>query len=334
MIAKILTFVSFAHATSEVNTDEKSINREIYIPKAEEKRERGHYQEAAWLLDLVGMPDNSEEIIESLRMVFRSEPISEETWGKGVAKSVLLTFLDESRNTVKGLFKPTSADPHCASCKQGRAVAVYELDRSLGFYLTPLTTWHEFEPETEAVCKYLNLQWSEDDINCEMVKGSIQYFVNNSSTVVEFIDSGFAYNKSDKLHLFDAIIGNSDRHLNNILIDDSIREIAIDHNRTFMYTKEEYELDHNSCWEVELDKIESPYNLAPYISRYLNLTSAEINKMFNNHLDDNEVKLFIDTRKKIAERLSKRLSFAFGKEYVLSYDVCPTVEILAKEYID
>lgn len=338
----ILIFTSIATAKDQNNANQSlsrfnnTLDLNNYASKAEEKLSFGQYQEAAWLYDLMGIQDRSVEIIQLLKKIFDSQHIYEEKWAKGVAKSVILTFSDTHQNLVKGIFKPMNADPYCERCNQGRAIAAYELDRAFGFYLTPLTMKYEFQPETKVICDYLELEWREDNKRCAQTRGSIQYFLSNVQTAANLIDDGGTFNKSEKFHLFDTIIGNSDRHLNNILLNENFREIAIDHNRTFMFTKENYEIEHNSCWEAEIDKIYFPDNLAPYIEKYINITNNDIIAIISPYLDENDQKSFINARQKIANRLLTKM-FGTDDEYrLLGYIACPHVKIpiLTKDYIE
>lgn len=88
-----------------------------------------------------------------------------------------------------------------------REVLAYRVDQELGLGLVPKTVYGEYEGRT----------------------GSAQQFVPNAQAGLEGADTL----EAAKMGVFDAIIGNQDRHSHNALIDANGRLIAIDHGFAF-----------------------------------------------------------------------------------------------------
>lgn len=97
-------------------------------------------------------------------------------------------------------------------------VAAYELDKLLGLNMVPATIERSFDGK----------------------KGSIQFWVTSKMHEAERVKKKIeptdvkSWNEQMfKVKLFDNLIYNTDRHLNNLLITEDFRIILIDHSRTF-----------------------------------------------------------------------------------------------------
>ena len=104
---------------------------------------------------------------------------------------------------IKGVFKSKQIHP---SSNYKSEIAAYRVSKLFGFDLVPIT-----------IEKKVNKQ-----------KGSLQYFVTNT----ESAQSILGYIKSNELNIFDYIIRNKDRNIDNILILGN-KDVAIDHGLSF-----------------------------------------------------------------------------------------------------
>ncbi len=97
-------------------------------------------------------------------------------------------------------------------------VAAYRLSRMLGIHRVPPAVLREIDGE----------------------RGSVQLWIENSTTAAEAVKSGLAYRHPAKRHLqrqlmygFDQLVYNFDRNMGNILYDQRDRLWFIDHTRAF-----------------------------------------------------------------------------------------------------
>jgi len=134
-----------------------------------------------------------------------SSPLSEEQ--RGANESVILEFEDGT----KGIFKPVDGQQY--GDIRGEVLA-YELSEQLGWELVPHTTW----------------------MTHEGTKGTVQRWVEGSKTLEErgeWLDFTPGVEKSAQMEVFDALLGNGDRHEGNILVDSGGKLWAIDNGGAF-----------------------------------------------------------------------------------------------------
>lgn len=148
----------------------------------------------------------------------------------GVSRSFRLHFTP----ALRGIFKPEGGDPTCPDCSSTREIAAYRISEATGLRLVPPTALRV---------------WMSDG---GPLVGSVQLWIESAES------PGMDFVKPDDLRLFDAIIGNSDRHPGNILVSSDRQVLAIDHNRAFTW---DLSIGHASCWEAELDAIDDPQAL-------------------------------------------------------------------------
>ncbi|REJ81067.1 MAG: hypothetical protein DWQ36_10540 [Acidobacteria bacterium] len=95
-------------------------------------------------------------------------------------------------------------------------IAAYEVDRSLGLGRVPPTVRRKIGGRD----------------------GSLQLWIENAATGAELLEEGasvpVAYHQRQIMRVFDLLVGNWDRHLNNELFDSSGRLWFIDHTRSFL----------------------------------------------------------------------------------------------------
>lgn len=246
------------------------------IESAQEYLSDFMYQEAAW--EYLRAADNTtaNRVLDTLRQILQSQPISIKSLGKSihVSKPYIITF----RNDVRAIFKVENSD---SLGPVKREEAVYKLDQFLGFNFTPMTI-------TRAV------HFPDGTIR----RGSAMYFIRNCESAM---DAGLE--KNDKLKLFDAIIGNSDRHRNNWLIRDSGEIVAIDHNRAFRHDVTGFA---RTYWYQEIDNLEAPSKLGSVYENFKNYPRHKFEEVLENLIQPDRLKVFLATRKEIIERIESK----------------------------
>ncbi|MFQ5649414.1 MAG: hypothetical protein ACE5IY_05685 [bacterium] len=234
------------------------------------------YQEAAWQCLEIGDRAMAVQILDTLRQIMHSRPVSVRKFGKPI--NVSETFLVRFRKGVKGIFKVEKSD---SLGPVKREAAAYKLDELLGFNLTPLTIMRGIELPDGT-----------------LERGSLMYFVKNCKPAMEV-----GSEKTDKLRLFDAIIGNSDRHENNWLVRETGDIVAIDHNRTFRHDNTGFAVTY---WHQEIQKIANPRKLGPVYERFKKIPARKFEESLRDVLEPDRLELFLSTRKEIIKRIEKR----------------------------
>lgn len=240
--------------------------------------ERGRLQEAAWTLREAGDTARAGEILARLEAILRSRPENAAPLGMD-SQGVSYTWRLDHGAGIESIFKVDRSDIFCPVCGADREVASYRIDRLLGFDLTPMTVMTRIVKE-----------------NGDTLAGSAMYFVHDAVTPARA-----GAEKPDVLRLFDAIIGNSDRHPTNwFLVGD--RVVAIDHNRAFEYHPSTRP---QTCWETEIDSIAEPASLGTPWTRYRTLPADSFRSAIAG-LDTTLVRRFLDMRDRVIDRVEAR----------------------------
>lgn len=240
---------------------------------------RGRLQEAAWTLRAAGDTARADSVLGVLEAILRTPAVQARPLGMD-SQGVSFTWRLDHGQGVESIFKVDGSDIFCPECGADREVATYRIDRLLGFDLTPATVRTRLVKE-----------------NGDTVTGSAMYFVNGARTPAEANAE-----KPDALHLFDAILGNSDRHRTNWLIAGE-RVVAIDHNRAFEYQPSTRP---RTCWESQVDSIARPDALGPQWERYLSLPADSFRAALAD-LEPDLVERFIAMREGVRARVEGRV---------------------------
>lgn len=166
-----------------------------------------HPQGALWWLQEAGQKAEAEVLEKNLTDILVNSPLDKVAMlATGVSDSFIVKF----PNDVYAILK--ASDPALPLSYQNE-LAAYRLDRMLGLNMIPLTVIREIEG----------------------VKYSLQLFVPSKSetqrSVVDF------YARKNDLHIFDFIIANGDRVIedgHNVLVSKEGRLVGIDHGRSFV----------------------------------------------------------------------------------------------------
>lgn len=239
----------------------------------------GRLQEAVWTLREAGDSARADSVLDVLEAILRSPPLEARPLGMD-SQGVSFTWRLDHGQGVESIFKVDGSDIFCPECGADREVATYRIDRLLGFDLTPATVRTRLVKE-----------------NGDTVTGSAMYFVDGARTPAEANAE-----KPDALRLFDAIMGNSDRHKTNWLITGD-RVVAIDHNRAFEYQPSTRP---RTCWESQIDSIARPAALGPQWNRYLSLPADSFRAALAG-LEPDLVERFLVMRERVAARLEGRV---------------------------
>ena len=124
------------------------------------------------------------------------------------------------------------------------------------------------------------------------------YFIRNCESAM---DAGLE--KNDKLKLFDAIIGNSDRHRNNWLIRDTNEIVAIDHNRAFRHDVTGFA---RTYWYQEIDNLETPSKLGSVYEKFKKYPVSKFEALLEDLITPDRLKVFLSTRKEIIKRIESK----------------------------
>jgi hypothetical protein len=240
---------------------------------------RGLLQEAAWAAREAGDTARGADILARLDSILRSAPREARPVGID-SQGVSYTWRLDYGGGVEAIFKVEGSDIFCRSCGAHREVGAYRVDRLLGFDLTPMTV-------------HARVVASPRDT----LVGSAMYFIHGASA-----PDVAGTEKHDALRLFDAVIGNSDRHKSNWLVIGDGRIVAIDHNRAFQYQPS---ATPKTCWETEVDSIARPRQLGPPLDRYRSLPADSVTAAFEG-VDPELARLFLDMRPHILSRIYAR----------------------------
>lgn len=238
----------------------------------------GRLQEAAWDARAGGDTVRADAILARLERILLSPPRRASPLGID-SQGVSYTFHLDHGQGVGSIFKVDGSDIFCRECGADREVAAYRVDRLLGFELTPMTV------PTRIVTPR------------DTLMGSAMYFMHGAVTPAQAESR-----KHDALRLFDAIVGNSDRHEANWLVLAGGRIVAIDHNRAFEYQPP---ATPKTCWETEVDAIEAPGKLGDPLARYRSLDDAEVAEAFDG-VDPALAERFLAMRPRILARIDAR----------------------------
>lgn len=241
--------------------------------------ERGRLQEAAWTLREAGDTARAGQILARLDTILRSRPRRAAPLGMD-SQGVSYTWRLDHGGGVESIFKVDGSDIFCPECGADREVAGYLVDRLLQFDLTPMTVMTRIVKE-----------------NGDTVAGSAMYFVHGAVVPTEV-----GAEKPDALRLFDAIIGNSDRHPTNWYVLDD-RVVAIDHNRAFEYQPSTRP---QTCWETEIDSIAEPVSLGTPWARYRALPADSFRAAIAG-VDTTLARRFLDMRDEVIDRVEARI---------------------------
>lgn len=253
----------------------------------------GRLQEAAWAARAVGDTARADALLARLDAVLRAPPRRAAPLGMD-SQGVSYTFRLHHDGGVQSIFKVDGSDIFCPSCGASREVAAYRIDRLLGLDLTPLTVPREVVDRGDTL------------------RGSAMYFVGGATEPAEL-----GVEKPDRLRLFDAIIGNSDRHAGNWLILEDGSVAAIDHNRAFEYRPSTRP---KTCWETEVDSLRAPGSLGAPYDRYRALPDDSLAAAVADVLEPALVERFVAMRARVVDRIERR---ADRPGLRLPHDDCP-----------
>jgi hypothetical protein len=248
-----------------------------------------YYQEAAWIYQEAGNESKANAILKELERIFNTQHISSERlWRQGVSESHVIIF----SSSVKAIYKPEKKKLPCKKCKSGKELAAYKIDRYFGFNFTPFTIQIEIKLK-DGKCEYD--ESTEKVVNpnrvCPAIFGSLQYWLKDTKNAVAV---GLKDNdKSDKLRLFHAIIGNGDGHSGNWLVDTKTKknQFAIDNDDAFNYK--------SNCWDSNMYKMKKPQSVEQLVDSYKQSSDKTINHDFGQFMAGEYVVEFIKYRSKI-----------------------------------
>ena len=238
----------------------------------------GRLQEAAWALREAGDTARADSVLDRLAVILRSRPERARPQPMD-SQGVSYTWRLDHGHGVESIFKVEGSDIFCPECGADREVGAYRVDRLLGFDLAPMTVFARIA-----------------DDRGDTLSGSAMYWVHDARSSREA-----GVSKPDALHLFDAIIGNSDRHRDNWLVVDG-RVVGIDHNRAFEYRPVTRP---RSCWELQIDSITQPRGLGAPWQRYRAVTADSVRSALDG-IDNALIRRFLAMRDEIIARVEAR----------------------------
>lgn len=181
-------------------------------PSGMELYKAGRIQEAAWQFAVEGDREKSNQVHEEIELLLSTSPLDgDQTKPSDDLRGITDAFRVYFRGTtVSAIFKE-----HEDSSGVDQEVSAYRLSRKLRFDFVPVVVRRTIE------------------VDGTSFSGSLMYWVENAKTAK---GAGLrAADKPDKLVLFDAVIGNIDRHRGNWMVTSMGMIFAIDHNMTFDY---------------------------------------------------------------------------------------------------
>ena len=238
----------------------------------------GRLQEAAWALRAAGDTARADSVLDRLAAILRSWPERARPQAMD-SQGVSYTWRLDHGQGVESVFKVDGSDIFCPECGADREVGAYRVDRLLGFDLAPMTVFARIT-----------------DDGGDTLSGSVMYWVHDARSSRE---AGIL--KPDALHLFDAIIGNSDRHSDNWLVVDG-RVVGIDHNRAFEYRPVTRP---RTCWELQVDSIAEPGALGSPWRAYRAVPADSVRAALDG-IDNALIRRFLEMRDEIVARVAAR----------------------------
>lgn len=181
-------------------------------------------------------------------------------------------------------------------------IAAYRLDKFLGLGLVPPTVERRFREE----------------------RGSCQYWVDDCMSIRDKEDKGiktppakvFGWNRATYLQrLFDNLIANEDRHMNQVLITPDWRMVLIDHSRSFRTSGRFTKSLLYSGRSSEGPKLMSELPRA-LVAKLRGLDAAAVRSAVGDTLTDDEVRAVIVRRDLILAEID-RLIKVNGEDKVL-----------------
>jgi hypothetical protein len=168
-------------------------------------------------------------------------------------------------------------------------VAAYELDKLTGFGLVPATVKRSYENQTGSLQLWAASKMDEE----KRVKQKIQP-----------PDHVAWDNQVATLHLWDALIYNTDRQAGNLLVTEDWKLIAIDHSRTFRPFAQ---------LKDSKDLTRFPKTI---LKRLSTLTEPELKSKLDPYLDPFQIRAILK-RRDVIEALAKKLVAKNGEAAVL-----------------
>ncbi len=259
---------------------------------------RGQYQRAVWRLRTIGQSVPAQRLESWIdRDVLRDDDVEKSSpLGGGFTTTTILTF----PYGVRGVYKPAPAsffslqgfrDSVAGNFKS--EVAAYRMDRLLDLNLVPLTK----------------------EVTLAKGRGSLQYFVNKTTSgrlMVEVdmnhpiragkwsLPSGRAAHPKD-VKMFDWLISNWDRNLDNYLLSNDGRFILIDHGCSFeasIFFRPSHQ---------KMEEIIPSLNLYQKIAQ-INKTPELIDEEISNLVPSSKIAVIKSKIKSVVEYIEDRVS--------------------------
>jgi len=231
---------------------------------------------------------NAEEIEEFLR---EAEAVDRVKLGTGITNPEKVT-LERNGKTGYAVFKRIDKDSDNWRCE----VAAYELDKVLGLGMVPPTVERRIGGR----------------------KGALQHWVKGT-TMNDFEgtpeEMEIWREQVSVMWLFDDLIANIDRHLNNAMVSPDDRLILIDNSKTFRsYRDLLNDLDANGTgtharfWGVayDQDRVRYPTHYPrEFVERFRSVSEDEIKKAIKRYIWGYDQKLVLKRREIILSRLEE-----------------------------
>ncbi len=222
--------------------------------------------------------------------------------GAQAVTSPWVLTLKKGEVTHRGLWK--NAQGRMGGYWEGWAyeIAAYLLDKQLGLGMVPPTVERRFRDERGS-CQY----WVDDCISLKE---------RQEKKIKMPLAKNFGWNRATYLQrLFDNLIANEDRHMNQILITPDWRMVLIDHSRSFRTSGKFTKGLINSAKSPEGPKLMSELPRA-VVEKVKALDFAGIKALVGEYLTNTEIEAVLVRRDLILEEID-RLIRANGEAKVL-----------------
>lgn len=188
----------------------------------------GRYQQAAWQFADNGKRKTSSELVKRLEADFASQKLSNPVRPTGEAQDETV-FVEMGK--YKGIYKP-----YYSHMPDRREVAAYKMDKMIGLDMVPVTVTSDLNGRKGSVQMIIEAEdyKSLNPAPTEPGKRShaLVFHPDNLSSEDQIIESGAQWEKD--MRFFDFLIGNIDRHSENIMFMQDGRAMAIDHDFAFI----------------------------------------------------------------------------------------------------
>ena len=249
---------------------------------------------AQFTVEEISERDKWEEFLETAEIVSYEQIVGR----KAVTNPWKLT-LQKDGVTRNALWKDPQGIMHGFPESWKAEIAAYRMDKFLEFHMVPPTVERKFRRK----------------------RGSCQLWIEDTPVLQEVIAANKGLPSTKRVQwsrmtclqrAFDNLIGNTDRHQNQILVTADWRALLIDHSRAFRPEKKELIYWENTAGgPMEMKELPREF-----VEKLKGLTFEPLKNALGDYLSDKQIKAILIRRDLILEEIDRMIK-KYGEENVL-----------------